>query len=491
MGITRSNRLGSISILLLLFCVSSVLGNEIESCAVRLADSGGGTKDGVDQVDGTYLVTVIPIGEGGVKFAQVEAKKSIAEYFGAEIDSEEELVEWESLLVTDGKEAYRAGSDWRSRVSVLISESVKGMRFGGMLKDRAKDYVYYVISESSIATARNLEKQIQAPDTQKSGIVTVTGIGVAGRNLREPDEAKRQAVTMALTSAVEQVTGVLIVSRSVASDELSLYEYASTRTFGLIDSYEVLELIEEQESVTARIRAQVAIGRLLDDYTAISRSADMPGILVKAPNSVVLANLQDILADFGFKVVTDVSESTYLLNCETDITAIKHPVEPISGDRIQMALEFTRSNDGARLFSLTNDPRLASSFASYPEVRRNEALGKALDSMQEDLHKRINEVFAEVAQYGQDIRVYFQDYRGSHEKLLHDLVEQVRVIPGVEGLDFGIDLVLESAAIDVLYVGEIEDLAAQFRQVLESFESSGSAPILVKLDSGIIYYRFP
>jgi len=111
--------------------------------------------------------------------------------------------------------------------------------------------------------------------------------------------------------------------------------------------------------------------------------------------------------------------------------------------------------------------------------------------MQEDLHKRINEVFVGVAQYGQDIRVYFEDYRNSHEKLLHDLVEKVRMIPGVESLDFGVDLVLESAAIDVLYVGEIEDLAAQFRQVLESFESSGSAPILVKLDSGIIFYRFP
>ena len=156
-----------------------------------------------------------------------------------------------------------------------------------------------------------------------------------------------------------------------------------------------------------------------------------------------------------------------------------------------MTLEFTRSNDASRLFSLTNDPRLASSFANNPEVRRNEALGKALDSMQDDLHKRINDVFTGVGQYGQDIRIYFQNYRSIHEKLLHGLTEKVRTIPGVEGLDLGIDLLLGSAAIDVLYVGEIEDLAVQFKQVLEGCESNGSPPILVKLDSGIIYYRFP
>lgn len=491
MGITRSTHRTLISILLVQLYAASAGGSEIKSHAADLASSGGGVRSGVDQVDGTYLVAVIPVEDGNLEFAQIEAKKTVAEYFGAEIDSEEELIEWESLLVTDDKEVYRAGSDWRSRVSVLISESVKGMCFVGMLEESKRDYVYYVISEASIATSKKLVTQMQGSDARKSGIVEVSSIGLAGRDPQKPDAAKKQAVTMALTSAVEQVAGVLIVSTSIASDEVSFYKYATTRTFGVIDSYEVLEVIETQESVTARVHVKVAVGRLLDDYTAISRSADMPGILIKAPSSVILAKLQDALANFGFNVVTDDSESTYLLKCEADITAINHPVERISGDRVQLTMEFTRSTDESRLFSLTNNPRVATSFAQNPEVRRSEALGKAFGSMQEDLHERLNDVFARVAKYGQNVRIYIDNYSSVHEDLLQELGEKMQTIPGVQSYDLGIDLLLENASIDILYVGEIEDLALQLRLVLEGCENSKPSPFLVKLDSGMIHYRFP
>jgi len=478
-----------LTVVFLLTFFSVVNGSEIEDLAATLAEYGGGIQSGRNISEGIYLVVAVEVNGDNLETAKFDAQKQIAEFLGSKVTSEEVYKEWETVLTSGNNSQIDSGSDWKSVVEVSVSECLKGARFINVIQISSDSYACYLLSENSTKIASTLKSRSASRNNSLDGIVTVNSIGFADVGDKGKQKAVEQAVEFALRGAIEQVAGSLIMSTTIATEAVALRKHATSRSVGLVDTYRTIEVIESNKSLTVKVEVDVAIGRLLDDYTAITRGLDTPLILVAGAESIV-PQVQEMLAGLGFEVAQWSGSEDFILDIDLNCTPVEHPIEKIQGERVRITASFSRVLDRSVLFSISNDPRYSSNFLSNETIRRERAVSSALNGIKEDLHEKIDGVFQGMVSNGQKITIEFENYSNSKKVAFDGITGLINKMSNVNGVDVGVNAIMGEASIDLFYIGEIEDLEFELRNYIQSSLSGRERPSLDKMSRGKIIYSF-
>lgn len=109
---------------------------------------------------------------------------------------------------------------------------------------------------------------------ESSGVAIITGGDTAG--------ARDAAIADALRKAVEQAVGTLVSAETMVENYAVLSDNVYTESQGYVKAYEVLEETPGLDLYRVRVRAEVAVGSIRDDLSALGlviRGAERPRIL--------------------------------------------------------------------------------------------------------------------------------------------------------------------------------------------------------------------
>ncbi|WP_392339466.1 flagellar assembly protein T N-terminal domain-containing protein [Moritella marina] len=360
----------------LLFASSTAIAGDPMDDVFSLLDSGGGTRSGINKLDGYYVVAMGTSSRSseakGYEEARINALRQLTEMINGVTMSGSTSSSMSHVTVSEGNN----NSDF-SKESFLevVNVGFKGqLSAAKMLKKGKYDGDYFVaisIAQSDIknvnmlqSTSGNLNGSgntiIISTDAGNQSIAdfnnassSVEAKGLASMTVGE-QKAREQALQDAIRNAVQQAQGVMLQGKSgTFNDALTLA--LSTKTEGYVNEYEILDEDIERGSYYVILMAEVNSGKLLNDVNFYLNVLGNPIFTVSSDNKSKSAWITDELERLGFSINDGKTKATHSFSLKQSQRAVEDH-KGSKGIETELTVTLKDNNSGDILLTVINEP---------------------------------------------------------------------------------------------------------------------------------------
>lgn len=377
--------------------------------------------------------------------AEVRAKKRMAAFLGENISGKEESLYVEKMV---NDEAYTE-SYFESVQKIDIDQFLRGVTlYEQKIEGNNLHSVYYVTGRM-VDVTEQLQQQIEAAPP---GCVQSVGFSLIVNS--RLDQAKQNAVSIALKNAVEQVLGTTVVGQSKLMDNDRIKSRVVSQSIGNIKQYRIVR--EGQLGVNYQVIMNVEVDEktILDNYASIVQSIGNPGFYIQSEDPDLQTAFAEYLAGLGLNVVIDPDKAQFCFDAECTYLTIEdeHYGE---GIQIDLTLRLVDIDSRQQLLTMHNTPRLTSTFSGTFHQIRQSAAQKAFKSMSNQLHERLNKVILDWVLNGRTMAVSFSGAAADDPAVLKILEDGIADVPCAKVLDKKVEA--GTVTFNCSYVGPASD----------------------------------
>lgn len=421
------------------------LDSEVE----RLLESGAATQMGEDEKSGVWFLAIgeMPL-EGleerkALTLAELEAKKALAAF----------MTQTVSASTSYSYEEDESGSKegFSSRMRSDIDAMLKGIRIIRREVKGDKAIAIAGFTEKSVNAAKLLADKVSR---ESESCVEATGEG----------KTFEAALDAACRNALSQAFGYSMI----ASDSVSESETLRSRMFsdikGSVSAYRILEQRTEGGRHYVRIVAEINKDELKESYGAQMKSFGDPLFYLEAKNEEAKTLLTDWFVGKGFKMTGTPTNADYKIEVSTKFSKVKHPANRRAGTQLLMNL-VCYDKGGVRLFSLQSDPRKAASFIGTSERQEQLTVEKAMNQIEEPLHKRIQAAVNDMVNNGRSVRLVFRGIKTKEQaEMLQALCDEIAEVPNASVATYSINEQVQTATIRFNLKGNSADFLSELKE---------------------------
>lgn len=372
------NTYSSLTLVAALFLASSsaIAGDPMDD-VFSLLDSGGGTRSGINKVDGYYVVAMGTSSRSseakGYEEARINALRQLTEMINGVTMSGSTSSSMQYVTVSDGDN----NSEF-SKESFLdvVNLSFKGqLSAAKMLKKGEYDGDYFVaisIAQTDIknvntlqSTANNTSKNsantvIISTDAGNRSVAafnkassSVESKGLASMKVGE-QKARELALQDAIRNAVQQAQGVMLQGKSGTFNN-ALTMALSTKTEGYVSSYEILDEDIERGNYYIIMMAEVNASKLLNDVNFYLNVLGQPVFTVTSENKSKSAWITDELERLGFSINNGKTKVTHTFSLKQSQRVIEDH-KASKGIETALTVTLTDNYTGDILLTVINEP---------------------------------------------------------------------------------------------------------------------------------------
>ena len=358
-----------VSMVLLALASLSFAGDPMDE-VFSLLDTGGGTRTGVNQLDGYYVVALgfsdRSSENKAYEEARIEALRQLTEMVNGVTMSGSTRSSMKYVTVSEGSNSNEFSE---STFIDVVKLDFKGkLSAAKLLKKGQYDGEYFVaisISQTDVKNINSLKSHsgsndIPSSNAKNEGIASyhnrsssVEAKGLASMKNGE-QQAREKALQDAIRNAVQQAQGVMLQGKSgMFNDALTMA--LSTKTEGYVSGYEILDEDIERGNYYIIMLAEVDSSKLLSDVNFYLNILGDPIFSVSSNNQSKSAWIKDELERLGFSLNDNKAKATHSFYLEES----QNVVENHKGDTgIETLLSVTLKDNhtGNILFTITNEP---------------------------------------------------------------------------------------------------------------------------------------
>jgi len=340
-----------------------------------LLDSSGGTRSGINQLDGYYIVAMGMSDSSsetkGYEIARIDALRQLSEMINGVTINGSTSSAMKYISVTKDGEA----SDFSAESFInTVNTSFKGqLSAAKVLKKGEYDDNYFVaivITQTdanqinTLKSTANGEKGnttiIIATDASNKSIASfnkaaksVEAKGLASMKLGE-SVAREQASQDAIRNAVQQAQGVMLQGKSGQFND-ALAIALSTKTEGYVSSYEILDEDVERGNYFIIIQAEVDSAKLLNDVNFYMNVFSEPIFSVESDNNNKTDWLINELERLGFSIHTGKTKPTHTFTLKEKQNTVEDHKKS-AGIETSLTISLKDNISGEIIFTIVNNP---------------------------------------------------------------------------------------------------------------------------------------
>lgn len=421
------------------------LDSEVE----RLLESGAPTQMGENEQSGIWFLALGEISLEGLEErealtrAELEAKKALAAFMSQTVSA--------TSSHTYEEDENGSKETFSSRMRTDIDAMLKGIRIIRREVRGDKAIAIAGFTENSVDAANLLAKKMSQ---ESESCIEAAG---DGKTLEE-------ALDAACRNALSQAFGYSMV----ASDSVSESDTLRTRVFsdirGSVSAYRILEQHVDGGRHYVRIVAEINKDELEESYGAQMKSFGDPLFYLEAENEEAKTLLTDWFVGKGFKMTGTAANADYKIEVSTKFSKVKHPANRRSGTQLLMKL-VCYDKGGVRLFTLQSDPRKAASFIGTAERQEQLTVEKAMNQVEEPLHKRIQSAVNDMVNNGRPVRLVFRGIKTKAQaEMLQKLCDEIAEIPQASIATYSVNEQVQTATIRFNLKGNSADFLSVLKE---------------------------
>ena len=483
--------------------LSAISSETINQVVSRMKASNLSSAFGSNKEEGDYFIVLTKTTVSAKmnpnqaeELARIQAKKSIAAFFGQDITANEETSFLSKTVFVDGKEKEEMEETFKSFMRTDISQLLRGAKEISLTKAGDTITSIYLVSDKSkslsnkLSSASSSELDSSVPEYNSSDS-TVISIGVATIIKNRVDEAKKMALNRAMQNAVEQVLGTMLASTTQVQDLEKVKSKIFSNTVGFIDNYRIKEEGVSGGSYKINGSFTVSKNKLYDSYKSMLQTIGDPYFYVVAINDKELTEkFWEFFSDLGFKITDKLSAADYIIELNGKFAKRKHPIDKREGTQLSLWIKIFNYDTRKLLFSIKNDPRKACVFIGDAERQHELAIKKALAQVKEPLHHKINSAVMQLVQSGREITINIENYSSAYKRFLNKWEKSIEFIPGVSDLSTDINSDKREVTFTVNYSGKVNNLSDFLNDRLSKEMPKKYLPDLIDQTSNSITFEY-
>ncbi|WP_076410388.1 hypothetical protein [Shewanella sp. UCD-KL12] len=366
---------------------STSLASEPMDDLYELLDTKGGTRSGINDKDGYYVVALGFSSRSSeskaLEDARIKALRQLSNMINGVTMSGSSHSSTKYMSVSDNENTSEYSSETFSDV---VNTHFKGqISAAKQLKSGLYDgdhFVAVVITQSDSARVSSLSSSSgRNQETSQTMIITTdSSTSVAQVQLQEKtveskglasmkhgeSEARKQALIDALRNAIQQAQGVMMQGKSGKfNDAISLA--ISTKTEGYVSNYDLIDEDVERGQYYVIINARVNAGKLLNDVNFYTQVLGEPIFSLTSENNAKTPWLTDELERLGFTINDGSTKATHSFSLKQTQKKIEDH-KGKTGVETSLSIELKDSTTGDILFTINNSP-LKTRIYIQPESR--------------------------------------------------------------------------------------------------------------------------
>jgi hypothetical protein len=292
--------------------------------------------------------------------------------------------------------------EFMSSIQTNVDATLRAVETERVGDHHSRVFVVLRVSPSVIGFSSEIRNAIASNEIIASGVASLD----AGL-----DRARRLALEDALRSAVSQFGGVATAARSSVSDHTQLRSQISSRSRGSVSSYRVLEEKSEGGYFQIRIAAIIAEedDRSADIVSAIQDNLGRPGYFVRTTNPLLRAELEKLIRDGGFHLVTDQSAARFVINATSQIAEFPS-VGGITGRTTALTIRVQDMFSAEQLHVFENDPSQTLQVSTNEDLRERRSLNFAIQEISDDFKTSLAAGLRDQFQHGARVTVVLSGF---------------------------------------------------------------------------------
>lgn len=312
-------------------------------------------------------------------------------------------------------------------------------------------YVVLRVSPSSIEFSNEIRGMMTSNEIVAKGVSSLeSGL----------DRARRLALDEALRSAVSQFGGVATAATSSVTDQTDLRSQISSRSRGSISSYRIIEEKSEDGYYYVEIAAVVVEDdeRTEDMQAVIQDSLGRPGYFLEiANNGLLRSELERLLEDGGFYVVTDRAAARFIIEADSAVEEFAS-VGGVTGRTTALTIRVFDTFSSEQLHVFENDPADTLQVSTQERLRERRSLGFAIEGISEDMKASLASGQADQFENGARVTV---SLAGFDRMRLVDMFEtMLEEMPQVNSVSIR-PMTDQKATFDIFYQGNPAELSTE------------------------------
>lgn len=340
-----------------------------------------------------------------------------------------------------------AQEEFMSSIQSNVEATLRAVETERVGNRQNRVFVVLRVSPRTIAFSNEIQSAM--------GSNEIIALGVASLDVGL-DRARRLAIEDALRSAVSQFGGVATAARSSVTDQTQLKSQISSRSRGSVSSYRIVD----EKNVGGFVQIQIAAivtedeDRSEDVVAAIQDNLGRPGYFLETDSDLLRAELEKLLRDGSFHIVTDRSAARFIIAATTRTEEFPS-VGGVTGRTTALTLRVYDVFSTEQLHVFQNDPAQTLQVSTNYALRERRSLTFAIEGIADEFKNSLAAGLTDQFQHGARVavslsgfdRVRFVDM---FKELLEDLpdVRSVSMRP-IQG---------QTVTFDVFYHGNPNEL---------------------------------
>jgi len=258
-------------------------------------------------------------------------------------------------------------------------------------------FVVLRVSPTTIAFSNEIQRAMESNE--------IIALGVASLDVGL-DRARRMAIEDALRSAVSQFGGVATAARSSITDQSQLKSQISSRSRGSVSSYRIIDEKSVGGFVQIRIAAIVKEDddRSEDVVAAIQDNLGRPGYFLEADSELLRAEIEKLLRDGSYHLVTDRSAARFTIAASTQAEEFPS-VGGVTGRTTALTLRVYDVFSAEQLHVFQNDPAQTLQVSTNHSLRERRSLSFAIEGIADDFKNSLAAGLTDQFQHGARVTV--------------------------------------------------------------------------------------
>lgn len=314
--------------------------------------------------------------------------------------------------------------EFMSSIQTNVEATLRAVETERVGNHQNRVFVVLRISPNVIGFSREIQSAMASNE------IVATGVASLNAGL---DRARRLALEDALRGAVSQFGGVATAARSSVTDQTQLRSQISSRSRGSVSSYRVLEEKSEDGYFHIRIAAIVTEEdeRSEDIVAAIQDNLGRPGYFLQTDSRLLRSELEKLLRDGGFHLVTDRSAARFIVNAATQIEEFPS-VGGITGRTTALTIRVQDVFSAEQLHVFENDPSQTLQVSTNDALRERRSLNFAIQELAEEFKSSLAAGLTDQFQHGARVTVSLSGFdRMRMVDMFQAMLEEMPDVRGV------------------------------------------------------------
>lgn len=342
--------------------VRAAIPKGMRKAVSSLLKEGGASVTGYSEKDGIFVIgigrhAITQKGKDDAQHrAELEAKKAIVTFLNTSISSSSQYVYEETTV---GEQ-----TEFKEFFSQLTTEKVDELLKGAQLLRSGKNAdgeieVVYAVTERATDASHVLAAAQKASGDND----TVRAKGV--------DSDRQKAEQKAIASAVEQVAGTMVVSKTSVNEADELRARLATTAGALVEEYRILEEHYQEGQHHVIIVAKVSKRKIYESYRSYFKALDNPTFTLQSTDLELEEAFKRYFIEKGVHITDRADEAHYLIKLNGKFAERKNPITGKDGTMLSVTLEVC-SLDGQKTYFHLPSKRYAKDSDVLTQAQRRE-----------------------------------------------------------------------------------------------------------------------